>query len=100
MARSLRVEYEDAVYHVTARGNERRRTYHCDAERALFLRTLGECAVLTASTCTPLAGGRRAVGLLPKGELCVIRGHAHCAHYTAPEEVAAAILAHAAGQAA
>lgn len=27
MARALRIEYEDAVYHVTARGNERRKIF-------------------------------------------------------------------------
>ena len=37
MARPIRVEYEDAVYHVTARGNERRAIFRGDPDRELFL---------------------------------------------------------------
>lgn len=45
MARPIRVEYEDAVYHVTARGNERREIFRCDPDRELFLKTVGQaCA--------------------------------------------------------
>ena len=46
MARPIRVAYDDAVYHVTARGNERRRIFHGDADRVLFLETLAQCAAL------------------------------------------------------
>ena len=46
MARPIRVEFEDATYHITARGNERRRVFHSDRERELFVETLGECARL------------------------------------------------------
>ncbi|HSV99627.1 MAG TPA: transposase [Sedimentisphaerales bacterium] len=42
MARAQRIEYEGAVYHVTARGNERRAIFHDDADRERFLRMLGE----------------------------------------------------------
>jgi putative transposase len=42
MARSLRIAYEGAVYHVTARGNERRTIFRDDADRERFLRVLGE----------------------------------------------------------
>ena len=42
MARPIRVEFEGAVYHVTARGNERRRIFRSDKDRALFLETLGQ----------------------------------------------------------
>ena len=42
MARPQRIEYEGAVYHVTARGNERRAIFHDDADRERFLRVLGE----------------------------------------------------------
>jgi len=42
MARAQRIEYEGAVYHVTARGNERRAIFHNDADRERFLRVLGE----------------------------------------------------------
>jgi putative transposase len=42
MARPQRIEYEGAVYHVTARGNERRAIFTDDADRERFLRLLGE----------------------------------------------------------
>jgi REP-associated tyrosine transposase len=42
MARPIRIEFENAVYHVTARGNERRDIYRDDKDRARFLETLGE----------------------------------------------------------
>jgi REP element-mobilizing transposase RayT len=42
MARPLRVEYPGAVYHVTARGNERRKTFRDDLDRQCFLETLVE----------------------------------------------------------
>ncbi|MBN1342994.1 MAG: transposase [Phycisphaerae bacterium] len=42
MARPVRVEYEDAVYHVTARGNERRAVFRCDVDREVFLTTVGQ----------------------------------------------------------
>jgi REP element-mobilizing transposase RayT len=42
MARAQRIEYEGAVYHVTARGNERREVFRDDADREYFLRVLGE----------------------------------------------------------
>jgi REP element-mobilizing transposase RayT len=42
MARTQRIEYEGAVYHVTARGNERREIFRDDADREYFLRVLGE----------------------------------------------------------
>ncbi len=40
MARPLRIEYSGAVYHVTARGNERRRIFHSDNDHNLFLTIL------------------------------------------------------------
>ena len=42
MARPLRIEYENAVYHVTARGNERKRIYFCDADYRKFLQYIEE----------------------------------------------------------
>jgi len=41
MARSLRVEYPGAIHHVTSRGNARADIYLGDADRNLFLETLG-----------------------------------------------------------
>ena len=46
MARLIRILYEDAVCHVTARGNQQRRTFHDDSDRELFLETLGQCVAL------------------------------------------------------
>ncbi len=43
MARPIRVEFEGAVYHLTARGNERQRIYRDDEDRKLFLATLEQC---------------------------------------------------------
>jgi len=40
MARSLRVEYEGAIYHVTARGNEQRPIFRSDADRLFFTKKL------------------------------------------------------------
>jgi putative transposase len=42
MARPLRVEFEGAVYHVMARGNERRNVFRDDQDRKRFLETLAE----------------------------------------------------------
>ncbi len=42
MARPPRIAYEGAVYHVTARGNERRAIFRDDADYERFLRVLGE----------------------------------------------------------
>jgi putative transposase len=40
MARPLRLEFEDAIYHITARGNRRERIFASDADRARFLEIL------------------------------------------------------------
>ena len=42
MARPIRVEFVDAVYHVTARGNERKAIYRDDQDRHRFLETIRE----------------------------------------------------------
>ena len=42
MARPLRIEFAGALYHVTARGNERRDIFFSDEDRASFLSTLGD----------------------------------------------------------
>lgn len=41
MARPLRLEFENALYHVTSRGNERRDIFRTDQDRETFLRFLG-----------------------------------------------------------
>ncbi len=40
MARPLRIEYEGAFYHITARGNERRRIFLSKADHEKFLANL------------------------------------------------------------
>ena len=40
MARPLRIEYEGALYHITARGNERGPHFVSDSDRAQFLERL------------------------------------------------------------
>lgn len=40
VARPLRLEVADGVYHLTARGNERRAIYRDDSDRRCFLGTL------------------------------------------------------------
>ena len=40
MARTLRLEFPGAIYHVTSRGNGRRKIYRDDEDRATFLATL------------------------------------------------------------
>ncbi len=40
MARPLRIDYPDAYYHVTCRGNERREIFRDDQDRAAFLERL------------------------------------------------------------
>ena len=47
MARSIRIEYPGAYYHVMARGNRRERIYRDDTDRRFFLHTLGEAAERT-----------------------------------------------------
>jgi len=42
MARQLRVEFANAVYHVTARGNERKAIYRDQADRRRFVETVEE----------------------------------------------------------
>ena len=41
MARPLRIAYEGAVYHVTSRGNERKRIFRDDEDRKVFLEVVG-----------------------------------------------------------
>ncbi len=40
MARPLRIEFEGALYHITARGNERRDIFFQDEDRVMFLKIL------------------------------------------------------------
>jgi putative transposase len=42
MARPLRIQYPDAVYHVTCRGNEKQNIYRDDTDRSRFLQLLNQ----------------------------------------------------------
>ena len=42
MARPLRIQYEDALYHVTCRGNERKAIFRDDHDKNLFLELLND----------------------------------------------------------
>jgi putative transposase len=42
MARSLRIEFPDALYHITSRGNEGRDIFRDDVDRAMYLTFLGQ----------------------------------------------------------
>jgi REP element-mobilizing transposase RayT len=73
MARAPRIEFEGAVYHVTARGNERRRIYRSDEDRRLFLATLEQmrvrCGIILHCFCLMpnhfhLGGQKRGQSLL------------------------------------
>ncbi|MBI4432829.1 MAG: transposase [Candidatus Omnitrophica bacterium] len=44
MARPLRMEFPNAVYHVYSRGNERKEIYRSDVDYELFLGILADCA--------------------------------------------------------
>jgi Transposase IS200 like. len=44
MARSLRVGFEDAIYHLCARGNARQAIFHDERDCAHFLKLLSESA--------------------------------------------------------
>ncbi|HEX7704980.1 MAG TPA: transposase [Thermoanaerobaculia bacterium] len=45
MARPLRLEFSDALYHVTSRGNEQRDIFRSDQDRLTFLAFLGAAAI-------------------------------------------------------
>ncbi len=42
MARSLRLSFEDAVYHITARGNRKENIFYSDEDRKTFLNKMNE----------------------------------------------------------
>ena len=47
MARGIRIEYAGAFYHVMARGNRRERIFYDEADRRVFVQTLGEACERT-----------------------------------------------------
>jgi len=59
MAKPIRIEFDSAVYHVTARGNERRDVYRDDvrADRASGASNNPILALRSAFTCATAVGG-------------------------------------------
>ncbi|MDQ6950146.1 MAG: hypothetical protein Q9M26_00610 [Mariprofundales bacterium] len=55
MARSLRIEYDGAMYHVTSRGNGRTEIYLSDNDRSMFLDVLKHVIGRLAGDVTPTA---------------------------------------------
>ena len=51
MPRPKRIHYEGAVYHVTSRGNERRKIVMDDTDRWMFVRLLGEMVAENGVVC-------------------------------------------------
>ena len=51
MVRPLRVQYPNALYHVTARGNERRAIFSNDSDREIFLRILADVVETNNLVC-------------------------------------------------
>jgi REP element-mobilizing transposase RayT len=47
MARSVRIEYPGAVYHVMCRGDRREAIFRKESDRAMFLATLAEMSART-----------------------------------------------------
>src|SRR5437879_248816 len=47
MARSVRIEYAGAFYHVMARGNRRERIFADDDDRRFFLKAVSEACAMT-----------------------------------------------------
>ncbi|MBW3563812.1 MAG: transposase [Acidobacteria bacterium] len=46
MSRQLRIDFPDAIHHITSRGNERRIIYRDDRDRLRFLEILEEVVIL------------------------------------------------------
>jgi len=55
MARPLRLAFENATYHITARGNRRENIFYSDKDKAVFLEKMNETFEKYSFTCTPIA---------------------------------------------
>lgn len=51
MARPLRLSFENAVYHITARGNRREDIFHSDEDRRIFLDKINETLLKYSFVC-------------------------------------------------
>jgi hypothetical protein len=94
MPRKLRVEYEGALYHLMNRGDRRERIFLCDADRELFLETLGKSCRKTGwqvhALCL-MANHFHLVAETPRANLnrgdAVVPGHLHNAVQPAAQVV-------------
>jgi len=53
MARSLRIEFPRAVYHITSRGDKREKIFENDKDREIFLEILGSVVKRYNFLCHP-----------------------------------------------
>jgi len=51
MVRPLRLSYENAFYHITARGNRREKIFHSDQDKKIFLEKLKETLIKYSIIC-------------------------------------------------
>ena len=51
MVRPLRLSFENAFYHITARGNRREKIFYSDRDKEVFLKKLEEMLIKYAMTC-------------------------------------------------
>ncbi len=51
MARPLRLSFENAFYHITARGNRREKTFYSDRDKEIFLKKLEEMLIKYSMIC-------------------------------------------------
>jgi putative transposase len=51
MARPLRLSFDNAVYHITARGNRRENIFHNDKDRRIFLEKINETCLKYSFVC-------------------------------------------------
>jgi hypothetical protein len=67
MARPLRVEFEDTIHHLCARGNARQAFFHDERDCARFLKLLGESAQRFEAAISCWINQSRISGQLPVG---------------------------------
>ena len=51
MVRPLRLSFENAFYHITARGNRREKIFYSPRDKEVFLKKLEEMLIKYAMTC-------------------------------------------------
>ena len=51
MSRPLRISFDNAVYHITARGNRRKKTFYSDNDKQVFLQKMDQIFIKYAICC-------------------------------------------------